>query len=162
MLEEVLMPGELDQIFNRLSAVESAQKDASKIASDTNLEVQKDLVRLDEGLKGVREQARAHQDANLKAQRAIQEQMDFRFKALENMITNNVKELYDGIDKIVSALGIADSVDSASTLRDNLKTLNDMLSTRKQDIQWIRRGVITISITGVGTIIVLGLKTFFG
>lgn len=161
-MRENPLPADIEQIFDRLSEVEKSQREASKTASDTNLEVQKELVRLDSGLRGVREQAKAHYEANIKAQAGIREQMESDKRSLESMITSNVRELYDGIDKIVSALGIDESAGAANNLRNNLQTLADMLTSRKQDILWIRRGVITLSISAIGTLLVLGAKTFLG
>lgn len=155
-------PHELQEIINRISAVESAQKDSAKHASDRNTEVQKELVRLDEGLKAVREQATIHNEAKIKAFAEIKQQMLDDKRSLEIMITSHVKELYTGIDKIVNALGLDDGKESAGTLRQNLQNLSDLLKTRKEDILWIRRGVITISLSGVSMLLVYGAKVLFG
>lgn len=156
------MPYELRDIFNRLGVVESAQKDAAIRATDRNTEVQKELVRMDEWLKGVREQAKAHYEENVKSIVALKLQMSEDKRTLETMIINNVKELYTGIDRIITALGLNESPEAGGELRTNLKTLADMLIARKEDIMWIRRGVITISISGVGMLLVFGAKSILG
>ena len=153
------------EVITRLSAVEKAQKESEKAATDRNTETQRELVRLDEGLKGVRAQAKAHNDTTAKAISDIKSQMADDRRSLEKLLADGAKELYEVVDRISTALGLNDSKEAAGNLRDNLKTLATSIKSDASNRLWLQRVVIvtiiTLAGTAIGTILVLGAKSFF-
>lgn len=141
----------------RLKAAESNIESHRALFS----EIQKEMVRTDEGLKGVREQAKAHSKTTSEAIADIKKQMGLDRISMETMIAASTRELQQGLDKVISALGIDEDVHAASQLRDNLKVLSGMIMARKEDITAIKRGMIGLIVIALGTIIVLGLKAYF-
>lgn len=149
---------ELYEVKYRVGALESQAKEFQRLFQ----EIQKENVRNEEALKGVREQAKAHNESHLKSFAEMRQQMADDRLSIENMISGSVRELQGGLDKLINALGIDEDIHAASHLRSNLQALSDMITSRKDDIMWIKRGIITLVVSAVGGVLVLGIKAFFG
>lgn len=108
-------------------------------------EIRMEIVRLEGELKGVRAQAVAHNEAHTKA-----------MVSLEGLITRTSKELQAAVDKIVTTLGIDEDSHAASGLRDNLKFLHNLKLSREETITWTRKGIVTLILTGLGSLMVAG------
>jgi hypothetical protein len=101
----------------------------------------KELVRVDEGVKGVREQARVHSEMNTRAMADIQ-----------TLIGKTAFEQQGAIDKIITALGIDTDPKAASSLRDDLALLKDIRVSRRDTVKLVIRSAV-----GLGVIAILGL-----
>lgn len=110
-------------------------------------EIKTEIVRLEEGVKGIREQARAHYEKNGAAN-----------SNLTTLVGSVGKELQDSIDTIATSLGINEDEHAASSLRQSIIMLNKMRVSREETITWVRRGFITLILGGFATILIAGIK----
>lgn len=159
-MESEAYQAELRSINDRMAAIERGAQAASSAEIERNIKTQTELARLDEGLKGVREQAKSHNESTGRALAEMKDQMAQNRLAVESVIQSNVNELHGGIDRISRALGLDDDPRAGQNIRENLKTLAEMLQSRKEDILWIRRGVITLVVSAVGMAVLAGAKYF--
>lgn len=141
---------------HRLDTLEKTTTDHSKQYVDLRIE----MTRVDEMLKGIREQARVHSEAQTKA---INEMMVL-FKSdtvrLETFFSKIADEQQKVMDKVISALGIDEDIHAASSLRKNLQRLADGNSNKDRDFRTIRNWII-VFVLGVGAFLgATGVKRF--
>ncbi|WP_435018510.1 hypothetical protein TA3x_000484 [Tundrisphaera sp. TA3] len=145
---------DLSNIIYRLDQVERMQN----AHTAQNVEIRVELGSVKTELGGVREQAKAHSEASTKAIAELKQQFTDTLVTTQTLIANTGRELQLSIDKIISALDLDKDANAGRSLRSNLDFLSSLRAGHQDTITWTKRGLITLILTGVGTIIIIGAK----
>lgn len=130
--------------------IETVEKDSKSHAEAfTNLRIE--LTRVDENVKGIREQAKAHSENQTKA-----------MTTMETFFSRAMEEQHKILDRISSALGIDEDIHAAASLRKNLQRLADLNNTRDGDLRAIRNWIIIAVLGTIGVLIILGFRKYTG
>lgn len=155
-------PEDMRDFANRLTAVENAQREQAARSESRHVDNQKEMGKLETEVKGIREQARAH---NKKVEDRF-ERMETRMandkKSTDKLIESQGKEIFSIVDNISRAFGLDEDPKAAKNLQALLSDMAKHLKTSEEDRLWIRRGIIGLLITGGGYCIITGAKAILG
>jgi hypothetical protein len=141
---------DLKPLIDRIDSIE-------KLYADRHIDMQKEFVRLEEGVKGVRAQAAAHNEGNKKMVSELSVQISKKVEQIESLVQCSGRELQAGVDKIISTLGIDDDAHAAKNLSKNLLFLNSIRLGREETISWLRRGIVGIILAAFAAVVAAGI-----
>lgn len=130
--------------------VEAMEK-ADQLRATQFIELKTEMAKLETNVNGIREQAKAHNEAHTRSMQNV-----------ETLIGAMGRELQGGMDKIITTLGIDEDPKAAKGLKQNLDFLDKFRKSREDLTIWVWRGVITIVITGMGTLLFAGAVRIVG
>ncbi len=145
--DKPITQNDLLPILFRVEAIEKADQ----VRAAQFIELKTDMAKLESGVSGIREQAKAHNESHIKSMNNV-----------ETLIGSMGRELQGGMDKIITTLGIDEDPKAAKGLKQNLDFLDKFRKSREDMTTWVWRGVISIVITGMGALLLAGAIKIVG
>lgn len=140
-------------LLPRMTAVETAVKQHG----DSTTAMQKDMVRLEFEVKGIREQAKAHNTASIGALTEMKNSFEAANQSTQKLITTTAEEAQREISLISSTLLLDDEPNAPYKVKRALMWVLDNHANHKDSMGWVRKTVIGIVITALAAALYGGI-----